>query len=249
MIMMSSGSGQLIREAMEERRQMRQLPEIPWDAWVNILSRLPMISIQQVRSVCKGWRLLLAHPHFTKVHSQKLEQYPALLFFDYPTRCLTHVEIIGDGSNGGSDTTTTTTTDTPSSSAPAVMKLKVVEDYALNPVATCNGVVCFSTLRDWFTGYTPYYVGNPLVDRVQDLARVEELTRNPDEAGLLHWRIRVESQDQTVQDCWFVLPADTLIGPLPAWWKPPNEPIPHDRVVRTWTAEYTGCCFVTATPQ
>ncbi|XWS13366.1 hypothetical protein CRYUN_Cryun36dG0031400 [Craigia yunnanensis] len=52
----------ILREAMET------LPQLPLDIIVNILSRLPVKFLIQLKCVCKPWLSLISDPQFTKLH-------------------------------------------------------------------------------------------------------------------------------------------------------------------------------------
>ncbi|XVF29061.1 hypothetical protein REPUB_Repub15cG0087500 [Reevesia pubescens] len=47
---------------------MKTVPQLPQDIIVNILSRLPIKYLIQLKCVCKPWRSLISDPQFAKLH-------------------------------------------------------------------------------------------------------------------------------------------------------------------------------------
>ncbi|KAK4266436.1 hypothetical protein QN277_027358 [Acacia crassicarpa] len=55
-----------------------QLPFIPYELIEEILSRLPVRSVLQLRCVCKSWKSLISDPYFVKKHLLSSTQDPSL---------------------------------------------------------------------------------------------------------------------------------------------------------------------------
>ncbi|XP_041009316.1 F-box protein At3g07870-like [Juglans microcarpa x Juglans regia] len=77
-----------IRSKLEGEEPSCKIDSLPRELILDILSRLPISSLIQLKSVCRAWRMLARHPDLMSIHSTRMaKNNPCLILHsDYPIR-------------------------------------------------------------------------------------------------------------------------------------------------------------------
>ncbi|XP_058723822.1 F-box/kelch-repeat protein At3g23880-like [Vicia villosa] len=74
-------------DTSEDSAHATQLPTLPFEIMVEILSRLPVNFLMQLQSVCKSWKSLISDPNFAKKHFRlSTTRHHLLITYTNPSR-------------------------------------------------------------------------------------------------------------------------------------------------------------------
>ncbi|XP_058723824.1 F-box/kelch-repeat protein At3g23880-like [Vicia villosa] len=128
---LNSSAGTL---TFEDSVHATQLPTLPFEIMIEILSRLPVKFLMQLRSVCKSWKSLISDPKFAKKHLRvSITRHHLLLTF--PSRSSEiFVTAYLLSSVFTEVTATTTQLEYPLNNGNRIAQI----------VDSCHGILCFS---------------------------------------------------------------------------------------------------------